>query len=612
MSNILMFTDPSALKWLLLAPVIVLLYMVRSRYRRKAVSSIMLWRSIKRDLESKQQVRLPPFNILMLLQLLAVIVATAALMRPAFPIRDRTHLVVLIDVSTGMQSTDVAPSRFDFALHLARQAIQHVKPGDQISVIQVGPIPNLVVSSTDTTEVLAALDHLRPGAASANASTALQLADSLINLSGGQGFALLISDGSFGTKFQPPDLSIPVEFYPVGNSGQNQGITTVDVRPDADGSDRWSAFARISNYGEFIANITASATADGLLLERKEVSLDPGGNLELSFALPPETRYFGLEITTGDIFQSDDKAEIQLNKSQSRKVLLVSRDAEPIERVLKTIPNLTLTALQPDSYQSSAGADLVIFDGFVPQKYPDADLLILNPPPDLPEFQAQPAGMEASALRSLHGDPLIESVDLQSLRFGQMVRLNTPAWARAILEGQAGPLILEGEISGRKVVVFNFDWRAFDLPRMQAFPLLLSNAVSQLNPMALPRNVRPGSTVQIRPSADSAKVSIEMPDGTHRTLDFDHGAISFDETRQIGRYTVTWKGSKLGEVSSSFNVNVGDYVESNVSPQTYTIGGDRMARNSTTPAPGRQLWPIFALLLLGVMLVEWAYFSRRG
>ena len=98
----MLMAEPAGLAFLLLVPAIVLLYMVRSRYRRRAVSSIMLWRSVRRDLEARQRLRLPPLSLLMLLQILAVLAGTFALAKPALPAQDRTHLVLLVDTSASM------------------------------------------------------------------------------------------------------------------------------------------------------------------------------------------------------------------------------------------------------------------------------------------------------------------------------------------------------------------------------------------------------------------------------------------------------------------------------------------------------------------------------
>ncbi len=612
MADRILITDLSALWFLAIIPAIVLLYMVRSRYRRRRVSSTMLWRSIRRDLESRQRLRLPPLSLLMLLQILAVALGTVALLKPALPAENRTHLVVLVDVSASMQATDVAPSRFAVAVQRAHQAIQQMKPGDQVSVVAMGPSPVLAASGNDKTEALAALDHLKAGTAPADATDALKLAESLIRNTGGQGGVLLLSDGSFDPSFSIPTLGVPVTFSPIGVSGDNQGITALEVRPDLDGSGRWAAFARVANYSGQEAKLKATATADGLLLDTRDLDLGPASSSELSFALPPGTKAFALALDSHDIFAPDSRAEVRVDSPQSRKVLVVSGNASPIQKVLQSLPGLKVSTEKPDTYSDAAGADVVVFDNFVPKTLPKADLLIMNPPSGAPGLTTTPAGFQAQVLRSQQDDPLIDSVDLQSLRLGQNVRLETPEWARAVVEGAAGPLILEGDQEGRRIVLFNFDWSLYDLPRMQAFPLLLSNAMSELNPMALPGNVHPGDSVLIRPLSDATQAVVQLPDGTHRDISLKEGAVSFGETQEVGRYSVTWKGPKLGESASNFDVNVTNETLSNVAPREVSFQQSGLTRGSTAPVPGLQLWPYFAMALLGLMTVEWVYFSRRG
>lgn len=612
MADSIFLTEPGALRFLLLLPVIVLLYMVRARYRRRRVSSTMLWRSARRDLEARQRLRLPPISLLMLMQLLAVAVGAAALARPALPTQDRTHLVVLVDVSASMEATDVAPSRFEVAVQRARQAIRQARPGDQVSLVRVGSSPTLISSGTEMAGVLAALDHVRPGAAAADVVGALRLAESLIRKTGGHGQVLLLSDGAFGSPFRVPELAVPVDFQPIGVSGENQGITALEVRPDLDGSGRWSAFARVGNFADHPVHLKATAMADGLLLDSRPLEIARGSSAELSFALPPGTRSFALELDSGDPFPTDDRAEVKVDEIQPRRVLVVSRNSEPIEKVLRSLPGVEVSTVMPDSYQGAEGADLVILDGFVPPNLPQADMLIMNPPETAPGFVVKPLGAEAPVLRSKDGSPLIRSVDLRSLRLGQSVQIETPEWAHAVVEGPLGPLILQGDMSGRRTVLFSFDWLLFDLPRMQAFPLLLSNAVAELNPTALPPSVRPGDSVLLRPVADAREVTVEMPDGSRHRLSLDQGARSFGNTTQSGSYRVTWRGSSMGDVSSSFNVNVTEGSLSDIGPRSYYFDHGGMGRAVSTPVPGRQLWPALTLLLLALLTVEWAYFSRRS
>jgi Ca-activated chloride channel homolog len=608
----MLITDPGALAFLLLVPAVVLLYMVRSRYRRRKVSSVMLWRSVRRDLEARQRLRWPPLSLLMLLQILAIAAGTAALVKPALPAQDRTHLVILMDTSASMEATDIAPSRFEVAREQARQAIGQLQPGDQVSLVAMGSSPTVLASGTDKTAALVALDHIQPGGVTVDPASALKVADALIHKTGGQGGILLLSDGAFGASFQPPQMSVPVDYQPIGISGENQGITALDVKADLDGSGRYSAFARVTNYADHPVDIPAVATVDDLQLDNRDLQLGPRASTDLSFDLPAGVKAFALTLYTHDVFAADDRAEVSIESVLPRKVLLVSKDPAPVEKLLRSLPGLNVSTVTPDSYSSTQGADLVIFDQFVPASLPGADLLIMNPPLEAPGFSTSPVRADASVLRSLQNSPLTNSIDLQSLRLGQTVQLATPEWANVVVEGPAGPLILQGEQHGRRVVVLNFDWLLTDLPRMQAFPLLLSNVIGELNPTTLPGTVHPGESVVVRPLADATSATVKKPDGSSSPISLAGGSQRFADTNMVGEYTVTWKGAQLGEVSSSFSVNLISPTASDIAPRQYSFGRGTLERGYSPAGPGQQLWPFAALLLLGLMAGEWIYFTRRS
>lgn len=608
----MLITNPGALAFLLIIPAIVLLYMVRSRYRQHRVSSVMLWRSVRRDLEARQKLRLPPLSLLMLLQILAILAGTAALVKPALSANDRTHLVIVMDTSVAMAATDVAPSRFEVARQRAREAIAQLQPGDQVSLIQAGVSPVLLVSGNDSATVLGALERLRPSSTTSDVVSALRVGESLINKTGGNGGILLLSDGAFGPDFSPPPVSVPVHFDPIGTTGDNQGITALDVRPDLDGSGRWTAFARVNNYSGHDVQVPAVATADGLPLDSRDLKIAPHGSTDLTFALPAGVKSFALSLSTGDVFPADDRADVRIDPPQQRKVLLVSKDPGPVEKLLKGMPGLQVSTVSPDSYKSSQAADLVVMDQFVPPTLPGADMLIMNPPLSAAGFDTSPARADASVLRSNGDSGLLDSVDLQSLRFGQSLQLAVPSWAHAVVEGQAGPLILQGDLAGRKIVVLNFDWQLTDLPRMQAFPLLLSNVVGELNPMALPSGLQPGEPVVLRPLADATGVTVKKPDGSTSDFSLSSGSYAFTDTDQVGQYVVTWKGTQVGQASSSFNVNLTSPLASDIAPGQYSFGSGSILRGPSPSGPGQMLWPFAAMALLMVMAAEWTYFTRRA
>ncbi len=608
----MLITDPGALAFLLLIPAIALLYMFRSRYRRRTVSSIMLWRSVRRDLEARQRLRRPPLSLLMLLEILAIVAGAAALVKPALPAQDRTHLVILMDTSASMAATDVAPSRFEVARERARQAIAQLRPGDQVTVIKMGPSPVVEASGSNTSAALAAVNSMQPGGSKADVASALEAADALIHKTGGNGGILLLSDGAFGSSFQPPQLSVPVDFQPIGVSGDNQGITALDVRAEPDGSGRYIAFAQVSNYAGHPVELPAVATVDGLPLDQRNLQLGAHSSADLTFDLPAGAKSFTLAIDSHDVFPLDDRAEVSIESVQQRKVLVVSKDPGAVEKLLRSIPGLNVSTVSPASYRGAQGADLVVFDQFVPATLPGADLLIVNPPLKAPGFTTNLAQLDASVLGSIPNNPITRAVDLSSLRLSQTVQLQTPDWAYSVADGPAGPLILEGERAGRKIVVLNFDWLVSSLPRMQAFPLLLSNVVEQLDPTSLPRTISPGESVALRPMGDATSATIEKPNGSSSQVSLATGSVRFDDTNSPGQYTVTWQGPLLGKISNTFSVNLANTAASDITPEQHSFGQGVLGRGYSPVGPGRQLWPFAALLLLGLMAGEWIYFTRRS
>jgi Ca-activated chloride channel family protein len=151
---------PLALMFLAAVPVIVLFYILRARYERIEVPSTLLWRNVIRDTEGRPTWRPPIRNILLLLQLLFAIVAAFALTRPATLGQSaRSHIVVL-DASSSMQATDVAPTRFEEAKRQAADLLRGGQDGDHFALIRMGSSIDLIESTDNFQQAVQALGGL--------------------------------------------------------------------------------------------------------------------------------------------------------------------------------------------------------------------------------------------------------------------------------------------------------------------------------------------------------------------------------------------------------------------------------------------------------------------
>src|SRR5258707_14697622 len=115
MSLLISFLAPA---WLMLCALGSVALLLHAR-RRKTIEipSIQIWRQLEGGRLGHRQIRSPPFNVLLLLQLAVVALCALALAQPLIGSAPRfEHEIVVLDASASMRSTDVAPSRFDVAV----------------------------------------------------------------------------------------------------------------------------------------------------------------------------------------------------------------------------------------------------------------------------------------------------------------------------------------------------------------------------------------------------------------------------------------------------------------------------------------------------------------
>src|SRR5437868_12611521 len=106
-----------ALILLLMPLLVILLYFLKLKRKPLSVPSTFLWRKSIEDLHVNALFQWLRQNVLLLLQILAVVALIYGVM--AFHLHGRTgagkHYILMIDNSASMAATDVAPNRLEYA-----------------------------------------------------------------------------------------------------------------------------------------------------------------------------------------------------------------------------------------------------------------------------------------------------------------------------------------------------------------------------------------------------------------------------------------------------------------------------------------------------------------
>jgi hypothetical protein len=266
---------PAAVVLFLVPPLIVLLYFLRLKRKPVPVSSTYLWKKSIEDLHVNRLMQWLRRNVLLLLQLLAILMLIYAALGPRLhgSLVGGKHYILLIDNSASMSATDVAPDRLSWAKEQALREIDAATDGDFGMVIVFNGTAEILQSYTNNREELRqAVRSVRPTQKPTRIDEALSLAASLANpqrstedaaaappnpepgkertyvaIEGLQADVHLYSDGRFPTPdFALANLNLTYHVPPApaeGGTANNLAITRLEVEkgwlrpPPADDED---------------------------------------------------------------------------------------------------------------------------------------------------------------------------------------------------------------------------------------------------------------------------------------------------------------------------------------------------------------------------------------
>ena len=599
--------SPGAAWWLLLVPALVALYMFRPRARRKPVSSLRLWQELPRVDRPRLSVRRPPLSLLLLLQALLLLAGAIALIQPAFSAPAPRLTVILLDASGSMQTMENGTSRFEQARNEALRLASSMRSEDRATLLRVGAGVSTACSACSRGDLASALASLRPGAGEADWPQALDLAAGLSRRSeAGLVDTHLISDGAF-EPLEAGELPASLHFTQVGSSSDNRAITVLSARRPPDGSPGYVAYARVENISGLAVTINVEATADTVPLPARSIDLEAGGHADLIYQIPVGTIKFSLSINPSDALAADDKASLILPSEGQFGVRVISQDAGLYSRVLSGISGVQTVISNTKSAPGQFPA-FTIIEGPLPTTLPPGSLLLVNPQGTfLPA--AQEKINDASPLAGASAHPILSGVDLAPLIVDEAFNYQPVPWLEPVLEGQfaapdgngEAPLILAGELDGRRIVVLAFDPRDSNLPKLVAFPLLMYNVSNWLYPLAGKEALRPGEPLYL-----GAGASIASPSGNKQVGD----SGIFVDTEDAGIYRVNTRES--AEAQLQFAVNMDNASESTIAPQPHP--------ELNTPAVSgeeqlviKEYWSPLAALALLLAGAEWLFYCwKRG
>jgi Ca-activated chloride channel family protein len=642
------FLNPWALALAGLAGGIVLLYILKLRRTKVTVGSTLLWEQSIRDYKANAPWQKLRKNLLLYLQVLALILLALALARPFIfgTALAGGRTILIIDASASMLATDESPDRLGKAIAAATQAVNDFSGGQEGMVIAAGAQPHILQGfSKEKAALAAALKKVRPLAGGvADIDAALSLVSSIAGGSKGRSRVVIFSDGAVPNldPFAATDLKI--SFYPVGQNSGNVGIVAAGARREPLG-DTYQLFAAVHNFFPFPREADLSVLIGEDTVDVRTLELSPGERAVVNLAglrYTPQPVQLKLELAEGgDLLPADDVAWLTLPLQRRFEVgLCRSGQSVLLERVLGGMKDVTVHAYEGGTTAlPETHTDVWIVEEDAPAPAdPGASYLFINSSkhPYLPveagevvktDFAADPpviptiVGVDAS-------HPVLRFVKISDVRLSAVRRVKLRPWARALVDSSEGPLIVEGDNGGQRSLYLAFGLYESDFPLRAAFPIFMTNALNELGAASAAGGGSPipaGQSVDMTAPAGTEKLTIAKPTGGTAQQSLNGRNFSLTETSAPGVYRIAYAGADgkaLGE--QLVPVSLVSDSESNISPaKSLHVQGVQEAiaqdgKQKLADIVGSRKvrlnrefysWIIAAVLLL--IAVEWGLYHTR-
>ena len=602
------FLNPWGFLFSLFIPAIILLYLLKQQYQEVKVSSTYLWQKTIQDIQTSMPWQKLRKNLLLFLQLLAVLLFTLAIARPFLyrKAENSSDFIIVLDCSASMQAEDVKPTRFLRARNEIEKFIDGLFPDQRVTLIAAGYEPDVVARRTgDKNTLKGRLKRIEVTNGGGSMDETLSLVQAIAReLEDVEIHVYTDKNYEFG---RPNYKSIVFN-----ENGDNFAVDLISWTQTPDGP---VILSRIANYSGENATLSVECLADGITADVKEIMVPADGTTDVYWTgIPSHTRWVEIDILDKDDLLLDNRGWAITDYHEDNRVLLVSQRNIFLEKAVTLRKDIELIKTTYEQADDTEGYSLYIFDGYIPESLPDdGNIIIFNPQNDNnflnvgEEFV--PGNIHLSS--QTRYSQFLDFVAYDDFHIARARQISVPDWGNVVLEAEQGPLLITGEKGSQRIAVFSFDVHDSDIPLKMDFPILMQNMLTWMLPQGLGHDVKyyAGQEVQIQSMPGVQNIYVTTPSGERLSIDPTYSIVPINDAREVGIYrvqqdVVSSKGTNTTE--HYFAVHVPTQSESDLRPGQVLTDTSQYESGQYTPVVQmKELWRYFAWILLAVILLEW-------
>ena len=658
------FLQPLGLLGLIGVPIIIIIYIIKSRFVQKPVASTFIWKRSLKYVKRKIPLSII-LSLLLILQILTVVAASLAIARPTVKPFKSNEEILILDASASMQSSFEGKTRFEAAKEKILEEAEGIGSNNRISVILAGTKAETIIErSEDKINIRYELEDITCTDGDADVEGALELASKIQELNAGATIKL-ITDKDYENveglevvniartgEYNVSILNVTDEQLLTGDYQFTAEVVSygrgtecaIGIYIDDDDNDE-TPLVLLGSKNIILPNtnmneggtVNVIFTPNRLLEETETQIVVPIDNIqsykevkvviEDDGGIETDNEYYlySLEKTIPKIlfvsskFKTTGDGAVDVNKPTSLYVALSSNGYVPrSDDMFKSVE----AALQAKG--ELKGYDLYIFEGVEPpegEDFPtDGAVWLLNP-------SSIPSAVSGVAMEQ-------ETVDGDfTMILASMSQTNTYQTITKNLDCQVGvgrykPMthggnfekifscngneacLIAGTSGGVRMVVTSFDFNYSSWPiKITDYILLINNLVTYSIPDVLPsRDFEIGQIVQFNAPAGANK------------LTFKYEGIILDETEdldmkfildKVGVYEVEVTYSDETKVSYMMPTHIPNS-ESNIVIVGENVVAAEIPADSVVEAEPIEIFPYLIALLILLLVTEWGVYHRDG
>ncbi len=654
------FLQPLGLLGLIGVPIIIIIYIIKSRYVQKPVASTFIW---KRSLKYvKRKIPLSVIlSLLLILQILTVVAASLAISRPTVKPLKSNETIYILDASASMQNTMDGQSRFEIAKEYILNEAENIGNNSRVSVIfadtKVAPEDVLVTRTENKIDIRYQLEDVICTDGDADIEGALEEASKIQELNAGATIKLITDKDYENVE--------GLEVVNISRVGEHN-VSILSVVEETLLTGDYQFTAEVVSYGKG-SECVMGIYVDGAFMGSKSVilpntNMNEGGTVRVIFTpniltessetqvIVPitnikEYKEVKVVIEAKDGIQADNQFLLYSLTKTAPRILFVSSkfksssdgtvdSTKPTSLTIALASNGFVTKGEDmflsvdavlDSGRSFSGYDLYIFEGVEPpegEDFPTDGAVWLFNPSKIPNvvsgveilYDNEQSGdfemMLASQSQTNVYTTITKNLD-SKIGLGKYKPMSHLGNFEKIFSCDNNqPAIIAGTSGGVRMVVTNFDFNHSEWPyKVTDYIILMNNLMTYSLPDVLPsRDFEIGQTVQFNAPAGATQ------------LTFKYEGIILDETTDLDMKFVL---DKVGvyEVEVLFNdETTASYMlpthipngESNIVIVGENVVAAEIPADSVVEAEPIEIFPYLIALLILLLVTEWGVYHRDG